>query len=89
MENLDKVNISGKKLFNVEYNREMSNNNSKILHNVFVDNGKVILYKDVNDMFGNETIYKNYNFRNNETSVGSRSLDNMRIRSLSSNNIFT
>ena len=88
VENLDKVNISGKKLFNVEYNREMSNNSSKILHNVFVDNGKVILYKDVNDMFGNETIYKNYNFRNNETSVGSRSLDNMMIRSSSSSNIF-
>ena len=88
VENLDKVNICGKKLFNVEYNREMSNNSSKILHNVFVDNGKVILYKDVNDMFGNETIYKNYNFRNNETSFGNRSLDNMMIRSSSTSNIF-
>lgn len=77
VENLDKINIKGEKLFNVEYNREMSNNTSKILHKVFIDNGKVILYKDVNDMFGNETIYKNYDFHNNESSYANRSLNNM------------
>ena len=76
-ENLDKVNIKGKKLFNVEYNREMSNNNNKILHKVFVDNGKVILYKDVNNLFGHKTIYKDYNnSRNNEDKLyASKSLD--------------
>ena len=77
VENLDKINVKGEKLFNVEYNREMSNNISKILHKVFIDNGKVILYKDVNDMFGNETIYKNYDFHNNESSYANRSLNNM------------
>ena len=78
VENLDKINIRGQKLFNVEYNREMSNNISKILHKVFIDNGKVILYKDVNDLFGNETIYKNYDFHNNnESSYANRSLNNM------------
>jgi hypothetical protein len=77
VENLDKINIKGEKLFNVEYNREMSNNISKILHKVFIDNGKVILYKDVNDMFGNETIYKNYDFHNNESSYANRSLNNL------------
>ena len=77
VENLDKINIKGEKLFNVEYNREMSNNTRKILHKVFIDNGKVILYKDVNDMFGNETIYKNYDFHNNESSYANRSLNNM------------
>ena len=77
VENLDKINIKGQKLFNVEYNREMSNNISKILHKVFIDNGKVILYKDVNDMFGYETIYKNYDFHNNESSYANRSLNYM------------
>ena len=77
VENLDKINVKGEKLFNVEYNREMNNNISKILHKVFIDNGKVILYKDVNDMFGNETIYKNYDFHNNESSYANRSLNNM------------
>ena len=77
VENLDKINIKGQKLFNVEYNREMSNNISKILHKVFIDNGKVILYKDVNDMFGYETIYKNYDFHNNESSYANRSLNNL------------
>ena len=77
VENLDKINVKGENLFNVEYNREMNNNISKILHKVFIDNGKVILYKDVNDMFGNETIYKNYDFHNNESSYANRSLNNM------------
>ena len=81
VENLDNLSVKGKKLFNIEYNREMSNNNSKILHKVFVDNGKVILYKDVNDIFGNETIYKNYNYRSNESTFGNRSLDNLMMKS--------
>ena len=80
VENLDKISVKGEKLFNIEYNREMSNNNSKILHKVFLDNGKAILYKDVNDIFGNETIYKNYNYRNNELSFNNRSLDNLNKR---------
>ncbi len=85
VENLDEINIKGEKLYDVEYNREMSNNSSKILHKVFVDNGKVISYQDVNDIFGNETIYKNYQVRNNESSFGNRSLDNMNIRHSTSN----
>lgn len=89
VENLDNLSVKGKKLFNIEYNRELSNNNCKILHKVFVDNGKVILYKDVNDIFGNETLYKNYNYRSNETSLGNRSLDNMMVRSLSTNSMFS
>ena len=60
LESLDTIEISGKKLYDLEYEREMSSNNSKILHKVFVDNGKVIMYKDVNNIFGHETIYKNY-----------------------------
>ena len=64
VENLDLIGIRGKKLYDLEYNREMSGNRSKILHKVFLDNGKAIMYKDVNDIFGHETIYKNYNGRN-------------------------
>ena len=88
VENLDNLSVNGKKLYNIEYNREMSNNSSKILHKVFVDNGKVILYKDVNDIFGNETIYKNYNYRSNESTFGNRSLDNLMMKSSINSSMF-
>ena len=87
VENLDKVNVKGKNLFNVEYDREMSNNNSKILHKVFLDNGKVILYKDVNDIFGDKTIYKNYNIRNKKRSYVSKSQDNANLHIYSTNSL--
>ena len=64
VDDLEKISIRGKKLYDIEYNREMSSNCSKILHKSFVDNGKVIMYKDVNNIFGYETIYKNYIGRN-------------------------
>ena len=56
-----------------------------IINNVFVDNGKVILYKDVNDIFGNETIYKNYNYHSNESSYINRSLSDINLPHLNSN----
>ena len=64
VENLDEIGIDGKSLYDLEYNREMSGNKRKILHNVFIENGKAILYRDVNKIFGHETIYKNYSGRN-------------------------
>ena len=64
VESLEQINIRGKKLYDIEYNREMSSDSRKILHKSFVDNGKVIMYKDVNNIFGYETIYKNYLGRN-------------------------
>ena len=79
VEDLDSMSLKGENLYDVEYNREMSSNNSKILHKVFVDNGKVISYNDVNNLFGNETIYRNYNYHSLENSLGSRSLDNMNV----------
>ena len=60
LENFDSLNIKGKNLYNLEYKREVENKNKKILHKVFIDNGKAIFYNDVNDIFGNSTIYKNY-----------------------------
>ena len=64
VEDLDEIGIDGRSLYDLEYNREMSGNKRKILHNVFIENGKAILYRDVNKIFGNETIYKNYCGRN-------------------------
>lgn len=64
VENLDEIKIQGKNLYKLEYNREMSGNKKKILHNIFIDNGKIIMYKDVNDIYGHQTIYKNYEGRN-------------------------
>lgn len=83
VENLDNINIRGKKLFNLEYKREMSCDNKKILYKSFVDNGKIIMYKDVNSIFGHETIYKNYFGRNkkkynNHNLSGSQSMQDMK-----------
>ena len=64
VEDLDEIGIDGKSLYDLEYNREMSGNKRKILHNVFIENGKAIFYRDVNKIFGHETIYKNYCGRN-------------------------
>ena len=60
LENLKTLNVKGKNLFNLEYKREMSSKKRKILHRVFIENGKEILDTDINDVFGEETIYKNY-----------------------------
>jgi hypothetical protein len=76
VDDLERINIRGKKLYDIEYNREMSSNCSKILHKSLVDNGKVIMYKDVNNIFGYETIYKNYlgrNKKNNKNYILSKS----------------
>jgi len=83
VENLDKINVRGKKLYNLEYKREMSCDNNKILYNSFVENGKLIMYKDVNKIFGHETFYKNYNRKNkknlnNHILSGSQSMQNIR-----------
>ena len=66
LNNLEKINIKGKNLFNIEYNREMSSKRKKILHKAFIENGKVISNAEINNMFGKQTFYKNYekNMRN-------------------------
>lgn len=57
---LDDLNITGKNLLKLEYNREMSSQGRKKLYRVFIENGKAIFDKDINQIFGEETIYKNY-----------------------------
>ncbi len=64
VEDVEKLNVVGKDLFNIEYKREMSGSPNKILHRVFMDNGKMILDKNINEEFGNETIYKSYDKNN-------------------------
>ena len=62
VENLDDLSIEGKNLFNLEYKREIiDSNKNKILHKVFVENGKTISSLDVNNLYGNDTFYKDYN----------------------------
>ena len=60
LKNLDEISIKGENLFNVEYNREMNSKKKKILHKAFVENGKVVLKTDINNVFGKQTFYKNY-----------------------------
>ena len=86
VDNLEHISIKGKKLYDIEYNREMSSNCSKILHKSLIDNGKIIMYKDVNNIFGYETIYKNYIGRNknnnkNKTNIfpKSKSMQNINL----------
>ena len=71
--NLDDLNVKGDNLFNVEYQREMSTKGRKILHKVFVENGKVVLDRDINRLYGEETLYKSYENRKvysyNENSI--------------------
>ena len=61
---MDEISIEGKNLYNLEYKREMNNNRNRILHNAIIDNGKAILNKDINQIFGNKTIFKNYSWIN-------------------------
>ena len=60
LKNLDSLSVKGKNLFNLEYEREMSSKGRKILHKVFVENGKIISDQEINNVFGDATLYKNY-----------------------------
>ena len=62
IKNLDDINIKGEDLFNIEYKREMSSKKKRILHKAFVENGKIVLNNDINNVFGKETFYKNYDY---------------------------
>ena len=61
VENLEDLSIEGKNLYNIEYKREIiDSKNKKILHKVFVENGKAISSTDINNLYGNDTFYKDY-----------------------------
>ena len=42
VKNLDGLNVNGSNLLDLEYKREMSTKGRKVLHKVFVENGKTI-----------------------------------------------
>ena len=42
----------------------MSSKGRKVLHKVFIENGKTILDQDINKVFGEETFYRNYENKN-------------------------
>ena len=61
LDNLDTLNIKGKKLFDIEYKREIiDNKKKKILHKVFDYNGKTFSSADINNVFGEKIFIKNY-----------------------------
>ena len=70
IKNLDDLNVNGTNLLDLEFKREMSTKGRKILHKVFIENGKTILDKDINNLFGEETLYKNYENNNNYINEG-------------------
>lgn len=80
VENIHKMNIKGKNLYDVEYQREIMNstkNRKKILHKIFVENGKIVFNSEINNVFGNETLYKNYQKENNNKSRNRFEYDEM------------
>ena len=60
IKNLDEIKVKGDDLLDIEYKREMSSQKKKILHKAFIDNGRIILNTEVNNVFGKQTFYKNY-----------------------------
>ena len=60
LKNLDELKIEGDDLLDIEFKREMSLQKKKILHKAFVDNGRIILNTEINNVFGKQTFYKNY-----------------------------
>ena len=61
VENLEDLSIEGKNLYDIEYKREIiDSKNKKILHKVFVENGKAISSNDINNLYGHDTFYKDY-----------------------------
>ena len=61
IENLEDLTVDGKNLYKLEYKREITDSKErKILHKVFIENGKAITHNEINNLFGHDTFYKNY-----------------------------
>ena len=60
LKNLDEIKIEGNDLLDIEFKREMGSQKKKILHKAFIDNGRIIFNTEINNVFGKETFYKNY-----------------------------
>ena len=67
---MEDLSVEGKNLYNLEYKREIiDSKNNKILHKVFVENGKAISLTDINNLYGNNTFYKDYIYCRTEKST--------------------
>ena len=92
IKNLDDLKVEGSDLLSVEYKREMSTKGRKILYKAFVENGKLILNQDINTVFGEQTLYKNYenknknNYSTNEYLKGNKSEKSIFMNSLTERN---
>jgi len=92
IKSLDDLKVVGNNLLDVEYQREMNTKGRKILHKAFVENGKVILNQDINNIFGEKTLYKNYEnnsknkYNNIEYLKGNKSEKSIWINSFSEKN---
>lgn len=75
IEGIDNLRVDGVNLLDMEYKNAMNSKNGKLLKSVLVENGKAILEKDVNDLYGYESIYKNYENNNRSKIVNSRYMD--------------
>jgi hypothetical protein len=61
IENLEDLTVDGKNLYKLEYKREITDSKErKILHKVFIENGKAITHNEINNLLGHDTFYKNY-----------------------------
>ena len=70
VENLDKLIVKGRNLYNLEYKREiLDNKNNKIWHKIFMENGKATFLGDINKIYGNETFYKNYDVSDTKKTI--------------------
>ena len=70
VENLEDLSIEGKNLYDIEYKREIiDSKKKKILHKVFVENGKAISTIDINNLYGYDTFYKDYNGCSTEKNI--------------------
>ena len=58
---MEDLTVDGKNLYKLEYKREITDSKErKILHKVFIENGKAITHNEINNLFGHDTFYKNY-----------------------------
>ena len=79
VENLEDLSIDGKNLYDIEYKREIiDSKNKKILHKVFVENGKAISSSDINNLYGHDTFYKDYKGCATEKNLNSFHKNNFR-----------
>mgnify|MGYP006873113255 CR=1 FL=1 len=81
IENLEDLTVNGKNLYQIEYKREIIDSKGrKILHKVFMDNGRAITNNEVNNLFGHDTFYKNYINCKTEKNINKKFNSNFKLK---------